>query len=310
MREGIDGERVTEGECIVTVPPVSRLYNPFRSVSPTVFLGPLNPRSSVHSNESGRSASERKEHSREAAYTRPRDHEWWGRAALWAVRNVVWPLLKWATIFALPFVVLMRGTLYLYAHEWPLLLAMGGGFLATFLLLWGYVGWGYSVFVAGHSKPWERRLRFEALLVILVLGTFQGYVLLHPDSGHVASEEESVEYADLHPLLRMSVGMGVLFDDGLLLTDLSRHPKEYREMGLSVNPKSLHYPQSNGYVHAFDLQTEGRSWIRNFTIEMYFQLLGFRTLRHVGTADHLHVALPLPGKNRASSERGPNTDTP
>lgn len=255
----------------------------------------------MSSNPSGRSTTGREE--RNIGKSDWGDYRWWSHAALWAARYVVWPFVKWATVFALPFIVLMRGMLYLYGNEWPLLIAMGGGFVATFLLLWGYVAWGYSSFSIGTSKARERRLRVEALLVVVVLGAFQGCVLLHPDSGHVASEEESIEYADLHPLLRMSVGMGVLFDDGLLLTDLSRHPNEYPEMGLSLNPTSLHYPQSDGYVHAFDLQTEGRSWVRNFAIEMYFQLLGFRTLRHVGTADHLHVALPLPWENRASPQR-------
>jgi len=28
-------------------------------------------------------------------------------------------------------------------------------------------------------------------------------------------------------------------------------------------------------------------------MQLYFHLMGFRTLRHVGTADHLHVELPL-----------------
>jgi hypothetical protein len=34
--------------------------------------------------------------------------------------------------------------------------------------------------------------------------------------------------------------------------------------------------------------------LRNGLVRLYFEALGFRTLRHVGTADHLHVALPLP----------------
>lgn len=225
------------------------------------------------------------------------------RTLLWSARWILWPLLKWTTIAVLPFVVLMRGTLYLYIQEWPLSVAMAGGFLATFLLLSGYAAWGYSSFVGGTVQYSKRCVRLGAIAVLLGLGAFQGFVLLSPDSGHVESEEPYVEYADLHPLLRMSVGMGVVVDDNLLLTDLSRHPADYRKMGLSVNPKSLHYPQSDGYVHAVDLQTQGRSWIRNLLIDVYFGLLGFQTLRHVGTADHLHVALPLPAQKRMSPEQ-------
>jgi len=41
-----------------------------------------------------------------------------------------------------------------------------------------------------------------------------------------------------------------------------------------------------------DLRTIGRSERRNRLTAAYFQLMGFRTLRHLGTADHLHVSLP------------------
>jgi hypothetical protein len=52
--------------------------------------------------------------------------------------------------------------------------------------------------------------------------------------------------------------------------------------------------QEDGYVHAMDLRTEGRTELRNRGIQLGFWLLGFSTLRHVGTADHLHVSLRLP----------------
>lgn len=92
----------------------------------------------------------------------------------------------------------------------------------------------------------------------------------------------------------MSVGTFLLVDDGLLITDLSGRPSDYEDMGLPVKSHSLHYRQADGYAHAFDLRTKGHSWLRNQVVEGYFTILGFRTLRHVGTADHLHVALPLP----------------
>jgi hypothetical protein len=64
-------------------------------------------------------------------------------------------------------------------------------------------------------------------------------------------------------------------------------------MGLSVNPNSLHYRQQNGYVHAVDLRTRDQSMIRNYLLQFSLEMMGFETLRHVGTADHLHVALPV-----------------
>ncbi len=47
-----------------------------------------------------------------------------------------------------------------------------------------------------------------------------------------------------------------------------------------------------------DLRTNDRQEWRNQILELYFNLMGFNTLRHVGTADHLHVSLSphdLPG---------------
>jgi len=55
----------------------------------------------------------------------------------------------------------------------------------------------------------------------------------------------------------------------------------------------LHARQRDGWAHAVDLRTIGRSAIVNLLVEWYFRAMGFRTLRHVGTADHLHVELPI-----------------
>ena len=60
---------------------------------------------------------------------------------------------------------------------------------------------------------------------------------------------------------------------------------------LAVNETSLHYPQADGFVYAVDVRTLGRPEWRNQVVSLYFQVMGFRTLRHVGTADHLHVEL-------------------
>jgi hypothetical protein len=72
---------------------------------------------------------------------------------------------------------------------------------------------------------------------------------------------------------------------------MSRQPEDYERMGLSTNGASLHYRQADGYAHAVDLRTRGRSPGRNILIRLYFEAMGFDTLRHVGTADHLHVSL-------------------
>src|SRR2546428_6354386 len=63
-------------------------------------------------------------------------------------------------------------------------------------------------------------------------------------------------------------------------------------MGLATNHASPHYRQRDGYGHAADLRTAGRGEARNRLVQLYFWIMGFGTLRHVGTADQPHVQLP------------------
>ena len=97
----------------------------------------------------------------------------------------------------------------------------------------------------------------------------------------------------LHPLLRVALSTLILADRDLVVTDLARGPKDYAAMGLSPNDGSLHYVQRDGYTHAADLRTAGRSELKNVLVRVYFWSMGFATLRHVGSGDHLHVELPL-----------------
>jgi hypothetical protein len=207
---------------------------------------------------------------------------------------MVWPLLKWSAIATFPFVAMIRGAVFGYQQQWPLFLALAAGFLAAFCVLFVYVTWAYFRVAGLDTAYGVRTFRTKALLVLLGLSLFQGYVLLSPDPAHVKSDEVHAEYSQPHPPLRTTIATIVLVDEHLLVTDLSRHPDDYAAMGLATNPRSLHYPQADGYVHAVDLRTKGHYEVRNLLLRGYFAALGFRTLRHVGTADHLHVALPLP----------------
>jgi hypothetical protein len=90
----------------------------------------------------------------------------------------------------------------------------------------------------------------------------------------------------------------VLADRGAVVTDARRSPEDYAAMGLSPARASLHYPQDDGYVHALDLRTRGRPEWRNVMVEIGYRLMGFATLRHEGTADHLHVSLPARGSGQ------------
>jgi hypothetical protein len=61
-----------------------------------------------------------------------------------------------------------------------------------------------------------------------------------------------------------------------------------------VNEASLHFAQDDGFVHALDIRTTERHEWSNRAVELGFWALGFNSLRHVGTADHLHLSLRLP----------------
>jgi hypothetical protein len=110
----------------------------------------------------------------------------------------------------------------------------------------------------------------------------------------VKNEDLRSEYRSLHPLLRVATSTFILVDGDLVITDMERQAADYERMRLPVYERSLHFVQEDGYAHAVDLRTIGRSEWRNFTMQVCFRAMGFRTLRHVGTADHLHVSLPLP----------------
>jgi hypothetical protein len=76
------------------------------------------------------------------------------------------------------------------------------------------------------------------------------------------------------------------------LTDATRKPEDYKSMGLPTNKHSLHYKQIDGYAYAIDIRTNNRSELRNIFLPVYFYILGFKTDRHIGTGDHLHVSMP------------------
>ena len=98
-------------------------------------------------------------------------------------------------------------------------------------------------------------------------------------------------YLSVHPVLRVALSTVILVDPELVITDMARTPADYGHMGLPVNDRTKHYVQSDGWVHAVDIRTRERNEIENRAIQLYFWLMGFSTLRHVGTADHLHVQL-------------------
>ena len=205
------------------------------------------------------------------------------RLIRWAVLAVVVPVL--------PFFLLIRGGVFAYQQwglgAWPSLALSAA---ATLLLLALY-GW-----VASRRMGAGRGLRWVMTRGAAAIGiAYVAYSLVYVGGANVKSEEVRAEYDALHPLLRVAASTLILADPGSVITDAGRTPDFYRRMGLSQNESSLHFVQADGFVHALDLRTVGRPEWRDRTVELAFWALGFHSLRHRGTADHLHVSLRLPG---------------
>lgn len=191
-------------------------------------------------------------------------------------------------LIVLPFYLLVRTSVYLnleYGYSgW---LALGGGMAASVLLLLVYM-----LFLFQKIKSRKRRFQFSFGGAGAMVFGFCLFSLFYLSGVHAKSTEIREVYRSMHPILRVAISTVTLADKETVITDIERVSSDYEEMGLPVNPNSLHYRQETGYIHAVDLRTRDHSAIRNLLLQISLEIMGLRTLRHVGTADHLHVELP------------------
>ncbi|MCB0665606.1 MAG: hypothetical protein KDC80_07275 [Saprospiraceae bacterium] len=199
-------------------------------------------------------------------------------------RRIFARIVVYSFLVVLPFVVLIRGSIYLHEayffYPYP---AIFGGFMLTAVLLAFYL-----IFLFGTQVHFVRN-RMSVILVVLL--SYGIYAMVYISGANVKSTEIASEYSSLHPILRLGITTLILLDKDLIVTDADRVYEDYGRMGLSAKKHSLHYRQQNGFVHAVDIRTNGRSEIRNFLLKIYFRGMGFRVLRHDGSGDHLHVSL-------------------
>jgi len=209
-----------------------------------------------------------------------------------AFLRVLWLLIRFLIIIGLPFFILIRASVWLYtSHEYATWVAFGGASLMTFIVLLIYIITLFGL-LFGFKKISGKSIKIKALLILLALSAYSILTMVNFDAENAKSTEVRKEFRTLHPILRLGVGSMMVLDQSAIVTDFSRKPGDYDAMGLKRLKNSLHYKQKDGYVHAMDLRTIGRSKFRNYTVQKYFQLMGFKTLRHGGTADHLHISLP------------------
>ncbi|MDH3222476.1 MAG: hypothetical protein OEO23_02070 [Gemmatimonadota bacterium] len=220
---------------------------------------------------------------------RPRDPgvPFSARLKRWTVRLAV-ALGAAVLLLVLPFFVLVRSALWLQARgmgtAW---LPLAGGVAVTALLLVAYA----FVTARALNGTWSLP-RYVKRVLLAVTGAFALHGVLYLSASNAKSESVRDGYREVHPVIRMATATLVLVDRGLVVTDATRTVEDYRRMGLPRNEASLHFVQPSGWVHAVDLRTLGRARWKNGMMAVYFWAMGFETIRHRGTADHLHVSLP------------------
>lgn len=195
-----------------------------------------------------------------------------------------------AVLAVLPFFCLIRGGVFAYQEwgmeTWP---ALGVSAAATAVVLIVYA-WAVGRRTGAPKRVRKLMRRLAAALAL----AYVAYALVYVASANFKSDEVRAEYATVHPMLRLAASTLVLVDGAAVITDAGRSREDYRRMGLTPREASLHFRQESGFVHAIDLRTRGRSESWNRTVELAFWAMGFHALRHVGTADHLHISLRLP----------------
>jgi len=188
-----------------------------------------------------------------------------------------------------PFILLIRVSVYLNTvqglYGW---VSLAGGMFVTAGIFTVYI-----LVLFRKIKNRKRVLKISYISTLCILSGFCLFSLFYLSGVHAKNEDVQALYRSMHPILRVAVSTTTLADSRLVLTDIGREASDYAGMGLPVNPRSLHYRQENGYFHAVDIRTLDRGYIRNGLLELAFKSMGFQTLRHTGTADHLHVELPV-----------------
>ncbi len=190
----------------------------------------------------------------------------------------------------LPFFLLVRVSVFLHwdyqVYPW---LAVIGGIIASGIVLLFYALYHMYNFTGRLGSLSQIKRTYWVVTALVLVYCAPG--LLYLSAANAKSDTVRKEFRTLHPVLRLGISTLVILDKNLILTDANRYPEDYGKMGLPTKNHSLHYKQSNGFVHAVDLRTRGKSEWRNHLVSWYFRALGFNTLRHVGTADHLHVSI-------------------
>lgn len=201
---------------------------------------------------------------------------------------LVWRMAKLIGIIVLPFFLLIRGSVFVHKNynygAYPSVFIAA---VATIILLL-YISFLDQKLSRDRT---EINLNTRFFIAVALVTGYTIYGLYFISSKNIQNPALKKELNQMHPILRLGVSTFILMDKKMIITDASRKPEDYRKMGLPTNKSSLHYRQKDGYAYAVDLHTSTRNEIRNQLMRLYFNVLGYKTLRHGGTGDHLHVSL-------------------
>lgn len=207
-----------------------------------------------------------------------------------SLKMLAFRVLKLFALAALPFVLLIRIAVWFHEQYQALAwMSVFFGALITAAVLFFYVTYVQNQFVKKTLSPKILQRNYALTLAVVLMYCANGVWSI--SAANVKETAVKQEFKTLHPILRLSISTLILFEKDLILTDAERKPEDYKHLGLASKNHSLHYEQSTGYAHAVDIRTKGHTWIRNKLIQGYFEIMGFNTLVHIGTAEHLHVSL-------------------
>lgn len=193
--------------------------------------------------------------------------------------------------FTIPSTILLFPRLavyYSYSNIKPLF-SLSLSFIIV-LCIWLICFKGISYLLTGKFKT----NRYIQRIMMISLVAYLGFSTLFLSNAHIKNKSIKQTYLNLHPVLRVGLTTIILADTDLIITNTQRTKDDYLKWGLSKKERSHHFIQAEtGFVHAVDIRTIGRPEWQNTLVQFGFKVMGFKTLRHIGTADHLHVYLPL-----------------
>ena len=188
-----------------------------------------------------------------------------------------------------PFFILVRSSMYFLMEQgWMELPSYAAGITITGLYL-GLCSFALLRLIGLKKRMGLTAARRLGIMGVVLVLTYSAYGLVAFSSVRAKTDEVRQYYSSIHPILRVSVLTAATVDEELLITDAKRDKEWYEKQGLPERRYSKHFEQSDGYVHAVDLRTIGRNELRNDLVKVYFELMGFKAIRHTGTADHLHI---------------------